>query len=164
MSQMPPPPGVPPMGPTSYASPPPGAAPSSGLAVGSLICGLLSIVLSLFSFCIWFLSLPLGIVAVVLAMVARGKIARGEASGGGMVKAGLITGIIGIVLSILIPVGMYYGLRSAGEKLQQEADRIQREMEQQQGQQPTTTETDTGGDTSDDTTTNDDTATTDENP
>lgn len=150
MSQMPPPPGVPPTDPMSYQSPPPGAQPSTGLAMGSMICGVLSVVLSLLSFCIWFLSLPLGIVAVVLALIARGKIARGEAGGGGMVKAGLITGIIGIVLSILIPLGAYYGLRSAGEKLQQEADRMQREMEQRERQQPTTTEVDTDTDTTGD--------------
>ena len=153
MTQMPPPPGAPPTGPMSYG-PPPGAQPSTGLAMGSMICGVLSVVLSLLSFCIWFLSLPLGIVAVVLALVARGKIARGEAGGGGMVKAGLITGIIGIVLSILIPIGAYYGLRAAGEKAQQELERMEREMQQQQGQ-PTTTDTDTAGDTE---------TTTDDNP
>ena len=133
MSQMPPP-----TGPVSYQSPPPGAPASTGLAMGSMICGVLSIVLSLFSFCVWFLSLPLGIVAVVLALVARGKVARGEAGGAGMVKAGLITGIIGIVLSIVIPLVLYAGLRTAGNRLQQEADRLQREAEQQQQQMPDT--------------------------
>ena len=139
MSQFPPQtPPPPPGGPVAYSSIPPGGQASTGLAVGSMICGVLSLVLSLFSMCIWFLSLPLGIVAVVLALVARGKIARGEAGGAGLVKAGLITGILGIVLSILIPVILYAGLRTAGDRLQKEAERMQREMEQQQ-QTPTTT-------------------------
>jgi hypothetical protein len=149
MSQMPPS-MPPPAGPMSYQTPPPGAQANTGLAVGSMICGIASLVLSLLSFCIWFLSLPLGIVAVVLALIARGKIARGEAGGQGMVKAGLITGILGIVLSILIPVILYAGLRTAGNRLQQEADRIQREMEQQQRQNSTTApaaDTDTDTDT-----------------
>lgn len=130
----------PPTGPVSYQSPAPGAQASTGLAMGSLICGVVSIVLSLFSMCIWFLSLPLAIVAVVLGIVARGKIARGEAGGAGLAKAGLITGILGILLSVIIPTVTYFGLRAAGDKLQQEADRMQREMEQQP-QAPTTTTT-----------------------
>jgi type II secretory pathway pseudopilin PulG len=58
-----------------------------------------------------------------------------------MVKAGLITGIIGIVLSIVIPLVVYAGLRGAGNKLQQEAERLQREAERRQQQQPTTAPT-----------------------
>ena len=137
MSQMPPT-GPAPTGPVSYSSPPPGAQANTGMAMGSMICGILSVVLSLFSMCIWFLSLPLGIVAVVLAVIARGKIARGEAGGAGMAKGGLIAGLIGILLSIVIPVITYYGLQRAGNRLQQEAERLQREMEQQQRQQPAT--------------------------
>jgi hypothetical protein len=132
MTQMPP--AAP--GPVGYQTPPQG----SGLAMGSMICGISSLVLSLLSFCIWFLSLPLGIVAVVLALMAKGKAAPSQQ---GMVRTGLITGIIGIILSIAIPAVLYMGLRTAGSKLQQEAERLQREMERQQQQQqrqPATTQ------------------------
>ena len=132
MSQIPPPPGqVPPS--MSYQSPPPGAQANQGLAIGSLICGIGSLVLSIFSFCLWFLSFPLGVVAVVLGFIAKGKAARGEAGGAGLAKAGLITGAIGILLSVIIPLALYAGLSTAGKKLQEEAERQQRLQQQEQG-------------------------------
>ena len=101
---------------------------SQGMAIGSLICGIASIVF----FCIWWLSIPLGIVAVVLAVMAKGKIARGEAGGAGLAKAGMICGIIGAVLSLLITVLAIVGVTVFGDKLQE----MQRQqMEQQQRQQ-----------------------------
>ena len=106
------------------------------MAMASLICGIVSIVLSLFV-CLWFLAVPLGIVAVILAIVARGKIARGEAGGAGAAKAGLITGIIGILLSIVITITISVFFREAGNRLQQEIERQQRLQEQQQGGTPT---------------------------
>src|SRR4051794_17998805 len=91
MTQMPPP-----TGPVAYGAPTP--SQSTGLAVGSLICGIVSIVL----FCMWFISIPAGLVAIALAYVARGKIARGEAGGAGLAKAGLICGIVGVALAALL--------------------------------------------------------------
>src|SRR4051794_41538657 len=88
----------PPTGPVAYGAPTP--SQSTGLAVGSLICGIVSIVL----FCMWFISIPAGLVAIALAYVARGKIARGEAGGAGLAKAGLICGIVGVVLAGLLDI------------------------------------------------------------
>ena len=134
-------------GPAAYQNPNP--QQSTGLAVGSVICGVLSIVLSFFV-CLWFLAVPLGVVAVILAMVARGKIARGEASGAGLAKAGLITGIIGIILSVVITAAISLFFRAAGNTLKEQAERMQREAErmqqeaakqqQQQQRQPATTQ------------------------
>lgn len=135
MSQMPP--GPTPPGPMSYQSPPPSGAPlSQGMAIGSLVCGIASIVL----FCVWWLSIPLGIVAVVLAVMVKGKIARGEASGAGLAKAGMICGIIGAVLSILITVLAIVGFTMFGDKVKQEMERQQRMQQQQQSPTTTTTE------------------------
>ena len=133
MTQMPPP-----QGPVSYGAPSP--SQSTGMAVGSLICGIMSIVLSFFV-CLWFLSVPLGLVAVILAIIARGKIARGEAGGAGLAKGGLITGIIGIILSIVISAAIGLFFRAAGSRIQEELEKEQRRLEQQQRQQqqrPTT--------------------------
>jgi uncharacterized membrane protein len=110
------------------APPPPGAQANQGMAIGSLICGILSIGF----FCIWWLSIPLGIVAVVLAVMAKGKIARGEAGGAGLAKAGMICGIIGAVLSILITVLAIVGISMFGDKVR-EMERRQRLQQQQQG-------------------------------
>jgi lysylphosphatidylglycerol synthetase-like protein (DUF2156 family) len=131
MTQMPPP-----TGPVAYGAPNP--SQSTGLAVGSVICGVISVILSLFSFCLWFLSLPLAIVAIVLAVIARGKIARGEAGGEGLAKAGLITGVIGLILSIMIPVILGLFFRTAGEKFRQQLEKEQQRIEQQQRSGATT--------------------------
>ena len=134
MSQYPPggPAGPVPTGPMAYQTPPPGAQASQGLAIGSLICGIASIVF----FCIWWLSIPLGIVAVVLAVMAKGKIARGEAGGAGLAKAGMITGIIGAVLSLLLVLLAIVGFTMFGDKMRQE---MERQQQRQQNTSPSPT-------------------------
>jgi hypothetical protein len=117
MTQMPPP-----TGPVAYGAPTP--SQSTGLAVGSLICGIVSIVL----FCMWFISIPAGLVAIALAYVARGKIARGEAGGAGLAKAGLICGIVGVVLAVLLNILAFAGLHMLGNW----AEKQNRQMNQQQ--------------------------------
>ena len=62
------------------------------LAVGSLVCGILSLVLMFFGYGA-LLGLILGIVAIVLAVNAKKK-----GFEDGMQKAGLVLGIIGTVL------------------------------------------------------------------
>lgn len=62
------------------------------LAVGSLVCGILSLVLIFFGYGA-LLGLILGIVAIVLAVNAKKK-----GFEDGMQKAGLVLGIIGTVL------------------------------------------------------------------
>jgi hypothetical protein len=93
------------------------------MAIGSLICGILSLVV----FCIWWLSIPLGIVAIVLGVMAKGKIARGEATGAGLAKAGTICGAIGIALSALLTILAIVGVTMFGDKI--------KEMQRQQQQQ-----------------------------
>ena len=127
MTQMPPTPG-----PVSYGAPNP--SQSTGMAVASLICGVMSIVL----LCFWFISIPLGIVAIVLAVVVRGKIARGEAGGAGLAKAGMITGIIGAVLSLLLTIATFAGLNMLGDWAQRQQQQYEQQQQQQQQQRPTT--------------------------
>jgi Na+/H+-dicarboxylate symporter len=123
----PPPPGgyaPPPGGPVGYGAP----QPSQGLAIASMVCGIASIVL----FCVWWLSIPLAIAAVICGILARGKIARGEAAGAGMAKAGLITGIIGAVLAILFVILAIVGFTMFGDQIQKEMEKQQRLQDQQQ--------------------------------
>ena len=124
MSQMPP------GQPVSYTQPP---QKSVALAVTSMVLGILSIAL----FCAWYLSIPLGVVAIVLGVIANGKIRRGEAGGAGMAKAGLITGIIGVVLAAIFGIAVLMGLnflRSKGKEVQQKLEQMQKEQEQRQHQ------------------------------
>jgi hypothetical protein len=122
MSQMPP------MTP-NYSGPVPGAAKPAGLAIASMVLGIVSLVL----FCVWYISIPCAIVAVVLGFVARGKFKRGEGGGGGMAMAGLICGIIGLSLAVLLIAGVLALFGYGGNKLQQEIER-QRKLQQQQQQ------------------------------
>jgi uncharacterized membrane protein YphA (DoxX/SURF4 family) len=78
----------------------PGQPLSQGLAIASLICGILSLI----GCCLWPVSGPLAIVAVVLGFVALGKVKSNPAAygGKGMAKAGLIIGFLGLLATIVI--------------------------------------------------------------
>ena len=80
------PPGYPP-----YAG---GQAANNGLAIGSLICGIVSIL---------FCGILLGPVAIGLGFVARKQIAEsgGRQTGGGMAMAGIIMGAAAVLLFFL---------------------------------------------------------------
>lgn len=71
-------------------------APGKGAAIGSLVCGILSIVFWFFGFTA-FLSLVLGIVGLILA--SNAKKAGFE---NGLRTAGFVTSIIGTVFGALI--------------------------------------------------------------
>ena len=100
---MPPPPPPPPAG--GYVPPPPGgyapmagyAAPrTDGLAIASLIIGILSLVC--FFFC---LGIVLGPTAAIMGFISRQRVAAsaGTVGGGGLALAGLILGIVGFIAS-----------------------------------------------------------------
>jgi len=92
-------------------APAPGAGElPKGMAVASMILGIVSLVL----FCIWWISLPCAIVAIILGLVARSKAAAGVAGGKGMATTGLVCGIISILLLILLVGGLLAFLGFAG--------------------------------------------------
>lgn len=66
--------------------------PGKNLAIGSLVCGILSLVFIFFGYGA-LLGIIAGIVAIVLAVNAKKK-----GFEGGMQKAGLVLGIIGTIL------------------------------------------------------------------
>ncbi|MBI3409678.1 MAG: DUF4190 domain-containing protein [Planctomycetes bacterium] len=76
-------------------APPPGPQPSAGLSIASLVLGIVSLVL----FCIWWISGPCAILAIVLGAVGRSK------GGKGMATAGMVCGIAAIGLAILVVAG-----------------------------------------------------------
>lgn len=107
----PPPQSEPPawQGQQQFGMPPVPAGRSNGLGTASLVLGILSLVT-------WFLFIGglFGIVAVILGFLGRGKAKRGEASNGAMALAGLVTGAVGILLTVLVIVGVA-ALFSTGE-------------------------------------------------
>ena len=93
--------GQPGYGQQPFGVPPPPAGNSNGLGTAALVLGILSLVT-------WFLFIGglFGVIAVVLGFLGRGKAKRGEASNGGMALAGIITGAVGILLTVLVIVGV----------------------------------------------------------
>ena len=89
----PPPPGFPPPGyPQGPYRPTP---PTNGLAVASLVLGILGLVTC------WFTFFIAPVLATIFGAVARRQIRERGQSGNGMAVAGLVMGIIGIVISAL---------------------------------------------------------------
>lgn len=68
------------------------APESKGLSIASMVLGIISVAL----FCIWYLSIPCAILAIIFGVIGRKK------GGKGMAKAGLILGIVAIALVLLI--------------------------------------------------------------
>lgn len=130
MSQMPP------GQPMSYSQPP--QQKSVGLAVASMVLGILSVVMC----CLWFLSIPMAILAIVMGVIARGKATRGEAGGGGMATTGIVCGVIGLLIWIMLFLLGHFGgpaVQRWLNKVQMKAqERIQEEQRKQQERQGTT--------------------------
>jgi len=84
--------------PAGYGEPgAPGSTTTSGKATASLVLGIVAIV----SLCV---GLLFGIPAIILGILARKDIKRsqGRLSGDGMAIGGIVTGVIGALLSLLI--------------------------------------------------------------
>jgi hypothetical protein len=72
--------------------------PSNGMGTASLVLGIISVVV----FCLGPVAAVIGVLAVIFGIVGRRKARRGEATNGGMSLAGLICGVVGVVLGILM--------------------------------------------------------------
>jgi len=78
------------------------ASATSNKAVIGLVCGIGAI---LMAFCCSFIGIPLGAVAIVMGYLAKQEIARtGRTEQAGMAQGAFITGIVGVVLSLLLMV------------------------------------------------------------
>jgi hypothetical protein len=77
----------------------PGQKPSQGLAVGSMVCGILAFI----GCCAWYLAGPLALVAIVLGHIAISKIKSNPSANGGqgMARTGLILGYLGMIGAIV---------------------------------------------------------------
>jgi hypothetical protein len=87
-----------PYGSPGYGAPYAGGPKNEGMAVGALVCGILSALCGV----IGCFGLILGPVAIVLAVVSRRRIREsgGLTKGEGLALAGLVLGIIGTVASV----------------------------------------------------------------
>lgn len=88
--------------------PPPADQAASGMAIASLVLGIVSMVI----WCVPFLSvlsIPCAILAIVFGFIARGKVKRKEAGGSGQALAGLILGFVNLGL-MLVFILMFFGI------------------------------------------------------
>ncbi len=68
-----------------------------GMAVASLVLGILSVEL----FCLWYLSLPCAVVGLILGILSL------KSSGRGMAIAGLVLSIIAIAIPVVIEKALF---------------------------------------------------------
>ena len=71
-----------------------------GMAVASLVLGIISVVL----FCVWYLSLPCAVVGLILGILSL------KSSGRGMAIAGLVLSIIAIAIFVVMLILAAIGL------------------------------------------------------
>ncbi len=83
---------------TTPPPPPPAGAPkvNNGKALASMIVGIVSVAVC----CYWFISLPGGVVAIVLGILGRKEIAEGNGTNGGMALTGIITGAVAAAIAL----------------------------------------------------------------
>ena len=83
------------------------APQGKGMAVSSLVLGIVSIVLM----CLWYVSIPCGIVGLVLGILAKKKGQKG------MATAGIVLSIIGLVLVVVFFILAAIGVSMLGAGL-----------------------------------------------
>jgi Domain of unknown function (DUF4190) len=103
-------PGYPPQQPYGYPAQP--TAPKNGLGIASLVVAIIGL-LTLFG------GIVLGVVAVILGFLGRGRVKRGEANNGGVAIAGIVLGFLGILVSIaaIVVVARFVNETGAGDYL-----------------------------------------------
>lgn len=112
MSEPPPPPqygaypgGYPPQQPYGGYPPPGPAAPKNGLGTASLVLAIIGLVLC-FSIAG---GIVLGLCAIIIGFIARGRVKRGEATNGGVAMAGILLGIVAVIAGLVF-IPIYIGL------------------------------------------------------
>ena len=107
--------GQPQYGQQPYGAPPGHGGPKkNGLGIAALVVGIVAL---LGSFTIVG-GILLGLAAIVLGFLARGKVKRGEADNGGMAIAGIVLGALGLLISLaFIAFGVAIFQSSGGQDL-----------------------------------------------
>lgn len=109
-------PGMPPAGYPGYPGYPGGTAmpmgQSNGMGTAALVCGILGLVCGI-TYVLWLIAIVLGILAIIFGSIGTGKGRRGEASNGGSATAGIVCGIIGMVVPIIYIAAVGAALDSA---------------------------------------------------
>jgi hypothetical protein len=81
--------------PVAPSQPPQG----NGVAVAGMVLGIVTLVLSW----LWFISIPAGIVGLILSIIGKAK-AKKVGKGNGMALTGLILSTIGIIIAVIVVI------------------------------------------------------------
>lgn len=122
--------------------PPQQGAQSNGPAIAALVCGILALVLSWIPV-INVLSVILGIVAIVTGIMGIRRAGSPGIGQKGLAIGGLVTGVIALLLSLLILIGLagafsdpefreLFDQIEEGEDPQELLDELERRMEEEQ--------------------------------
>lgn len=90
--------------------------PRNGFGIAALLLGLLALVLS------WTIigGIVFGLLALICGLFGRARAKRGEATNGGLSVAGIVLGIIGLLIAIgIIALGASFLKSPAGQSYQQ---------------------------------------------
>jgi phosphate/sulfate permease len=102
--------------------------PRNGLGTAALILGILAIltIITIFGGPI------LGIIAIILGFIGRGRAKRGEATNGGMAMAGIVLGAIAIIASIGLAIAGYSLFKDEFENLTDCLDSAENQEDREQ--------------------------------
>ncbi|AHH93721.1 hypothetical protein GCM10010174_23700 [Kutzneria viridogrisea] len=84
-----------------YPVPPQAALPRNGLCTAALTTGLIGALLAIVPLLMVWASIPLGVLGLVFGLVGIGRVRRGQADRLGFAIAGLVLGVLALVLSTL---------------------------------------------------------------
>jgi hypothetical protein len=70
--------------------------------------------MSLVLFCVWHIAMPCAVLAVNFGAIGRGTARRDGATGGGMATAGLVCGLIALLIVPMVLMGCLATLGIAG--------------------------------------------------
>lgn len=98
---------------TGTAPPPPPASrsdyrttePRNGVGVAALVFGVVSLVLAVLVFFSPF-SFVLGLIAIILGIIGMSRASKGVATNRGQAAAGLITGVLSILIAIAVGISL----------------------------------------------------------
>ena len=80
----------------------PAPNPGKGLCIGGMVLGIVAVVLC----CLWYISVPCGIVGLILNIMGKKK-AKAAGAPTGTATAGMVLSIIGLALGVI--VGLIFG-------------------------------------------------------
>ncbi|MFF3319204.1 DUF4352 domain-containing protein [Streptomyces sp. NPDC003035] len=109
----------------------PQAALRNGLGTAALILGIIGTVSGLIPFFFWLAGI-LGLIALILGLVGRGRVKRGEANNKGVTTTGAVLGLAALILSVVGAVITFNAVSDA-------VDEIDKTLQEAAPQDPSST-------------------------